>query len=158
MTAPSSPTFTVVTATTKEQIDRCMAIRLQVFCDEQGFSADIEVDEMDAVSTHFLLFPSADVSNLSNAIGVARMFAYPADKSIAKIGRVAVLKAGRMKGAGKALMLGVEDEARKQGTFRICKLHSQCIAEKFYASCGFVSEGDVFDEEGCPHIMMVKKL
>ncbi|ORY53242.1 GCN5-related N-acetyltransferase [Rhizoclosmatium globosum] len=111
-----------------------MAIRLEVFCDEQGFSADIEVDEMDAVSTHFLLFPSAD------------------------IGRVAVLKAGRMKGAGKALMLGVENEARKQGTFRICKLHSQCIAEKFYASCGFVSEGDVFDEEGCPHIMMVKKL
>ncbi|KAJ3010585.1 UNVERIFIED_CONTAM: hypothetical protein HDU68_002073 [Siphonaria sp. JEL0065] len=159
------PEFTVIKATTKAQIDRCMAIRLEVFCDEQvesspspGFSPEIEMDEMDAVSTHLLLFKGSDTSRPSEAIGVARLFAYPADKTVAKIGRVAVLKSGRLKGAGRAVMLGAEEEARRMGGFQILKLHSQCVAEKFYSSCGFVAEGEVFDEEGCPHVMMVKKL
>ncbi|KAI9342830.1 acyl-CoA N-acyltransferase [Obelidium mucronatum] len=153
----TEPQFTVIKATSKEQIDRCMAIRLEVFCDEQGFSPDIEMDEMDAVSTHFLLFRGSDTSCVADAIGVARLFAYPPDPTVAKIGRVAVLKSGRLKGAGRAVMLGAEQEARKMGTFRMAKLHSQCVAQKFYASCGFIAEGDIFDEEGCPHIMMVKK-
>ncbi|KAJ3027235.1 UNVERIFIED_CONTAM: hypothetical protein HDU68_004192 [Siphonaria sp. JEL0065] len=153
-----SPEFTVIPAITKEQLEKCLSIRLSVFCDEQGFSRDVESDEMDSIASHFLLFPSANSSETSNAIGTARLFAYASDPTIAKIGRVAVLKEGRMKGAGTALMTACELEARKQGGFRVAKLHSQCVAQKFYASCGFVSEGEPFLEGGAPHIMMVKQL
>ncbi|KAJ3069976.1 hypothetical protein HDU98_006969 [Podochytrium sp. JEL0797] len=155
----TSPDFEVIRATSKEQIDRCMAIRMEVFSYEQGFDPAIEIDEMDAISLHYLLFRSgSDLKDVSQAIGVARSFEYPADKTIAKIGRVAVLKSGRLKGAGKALMLGVEDVLKQVGGFRMMKLHSQCVAEKFYAACGYTAEGDIFDEEGCPHVMMIKKL
>ncbi|ORY53243.1 acyl-CoA N-acyltransferase [Rhizoclosmatium globosum] len=109
-----------------------------------------ESDEYDAIAKHFLLFPSEDTSNLNNAIGTCR--------TIVKIGRVVVAKEGRMKGAGTALMTAAEQEARRQGTFRVAKLLSQCVAQRFYASCGFVPEGEVVLEGGAPHIMMVKSL
>ncbi|KAJ3296321.1 hypothetical protein HDU79_007005 [Rhizoclosmatium sp. JEL0117] len=154
----ASPAFTVIPVTSKEQLEKCLALRLAVFCDEQGFSRENESDEYDAIAKHFLLFPSEDTSNLNNAIGTCRVFAYPPDKTIVKIGRVVVAKEGRMKGAGTALMTAAEQEARRQGTFRVAKLLSQCVAQRFYASCGFVPEGEVVLEGGAPHIMMVKSL
>ncbi|KAJ3069978.1 hypothetical protein HDU98_006971 [Podochytrium sp. JEL0797] len=151
--------FEVIRATSKEQIERCMAIRMEVFSHEQGFNPAIEINEIDAVSLHYLLFRSgSDFGDLSQAIGVARSFEDPADKTIAKIGRVAVVRGGRLKGAGKVLMLGVEDVLKQVGGFRILKLHSVCAAAKFYEACGYTAEGDIFDDEGCPHVMMSKKL
>ncbi|KAI8617122.1 acyl-CoA N-acyltransferase [Chytriomyces sp. MP71] len=139
-------------------LERAYAIRLEVFANEQGFDAAIDKDELDAISTHFLLFVSPeDTSDLSRATGVARLFTYEAEEGTAKIGRVAVRASARMKGAGKALMQGVEDEARRQG-FKKLKLHAQTHAMRFYTVCGYQPVGEIFLEEGADHIAMIKRL
>lgn len=79
----------------------------------------------------------------------------------AKISRVAVRPELRGKGGGAKLMLeaekyireavgGVEGESAK-GVKVV--LSSQLIAVKFYDRLGYKPEGDVYDEEGQPHIV-----
>ncbi|KAJ3077656.1 hypothetical protein HK100_010953, partial [Physocladia obscura] len=58
-----------------------------------------------------------------------------------------------MGGAGSGLMTALEEEGKRKG-FRCLKLHAQVVAKRFYESCGYVCEGDEFDDEGAPHIMM----
>jgi ElaA protein len=37
------------------------------------------------------------------------------------------------------------------------RIGAQTYAQQFYASLGFVPEGDVYDEDGIEHIEMVRK-
>ena len=37
-------------------------------------------------------------------------------------------------------------------------LHAQCTAMDFYRKQGFEEQGDVEEEEGCPHMWMYKEL
>ena len=37
-------------------------------------------------------------------------------------------------------------------------LGSQCRAREFYEKCGYQAFGDIYDDEGCPHIYMKLKV
>jgi predicted GNAT family N-acyltransferase len=37
-------------------------------------------------------------------------------------------------------------------------LHAQVAVAGFYRRCGYVEEGDLFDEAGIPHIAMRRKI
>jgi hypothetical protein len=43
--AAARPDFTTLLCETQKDLDRCMAIRLEVFVEEQGYSVDDERDE-----------------------------------------------------------------------------------------------------------------
>ncbi|WVF69861.1 hypothetical protein IAT40_004642 [Kwoniella sp. CBS 6097] len=52
---PTRPAYALKVAQTKDEIEACYDIRIEVFCVEQGFPLDTEIDEYDPISVHFLL-------------------------------------------------------------------------------------------------------
>ena len=55
------------------------------------------------------------------------------------------------------MLLFLEEQGREQGYTR-CLLHAQEYVKAFYAGHGYRERGEVFLEEGIPHIEMVKGL
>ncbi|GLD94498.1 hypothetical protein PINS_up003109 [Pythium insidiosum] len=90
---------------TAEEMAISKAIRFRVFVDEQGFDADIEMDEADDAPTtrHFL---GKDVEQ-DAYVATARCLLTPELRK-GKIGRVAVLQECRGKGFGVEIMKGME--------------------------------------------------
>lgn len=123
-------------------------IREKVFIQEQGFSH--EFDDVDAHSWHVLLCRN-DI-----AVGTARIFSEDGNDSM-HIGRVAVLKEARGTGSGSILLDACCKKAAQLGARKVV-LGAQCRATKFYEKNGFQPFGEVYDDEGCPHQMMEKKL
>lgn len=121
------------------------AIRRQVFIEEQKVPADMEWDEFDATSNHFLAFEN------DHAIACARL------KADGQIGRMAVLSNHRNKGIGKKLLQFVLQTASEQN-FDALYLHAQVSAISFYEKHGFISQGEIFHEADIPHRKMLKKL
>lgn len=124
------------------------AIRHEVFCIEQEISEEEEFDGRDGDCRHYL------ATLAGKPIGAART--RPVDDRETKIERVAVIKALRGRGFGRALMIRMIEDLTRAGVPSVA-LTAQCHAETFYASLGFVTEGGVFDEVGIPHVRMVKK-
>ena len=133
---------------TPEEFDRCFGIRTTVFVEEQEVPLELEMDEYDAVATHFLLRDG------ETPLATARLL----DKhGLAKIGRVAVLKEARGRGLGLLLMQAVIEEAKRRG-FTESVLDAQTYAVPFYARLGYIAEGEEFDDAGIPHFLMRRKL
>lgn len=71
--------------------------------------------------------------------------------------RAAVLKSARGTGAGKALLLAQEEAISDMyGKGTKISLASQMHAIPFYAKAGYEQQGEPFDEDGQPHILMTK--
>ena len=139
---------TIAIAQTPDEIAQCFQIRTAVFVAEQRVPLELEMDGYDAAATHFLLRDD------ETPLATARLL----DKhSLAKIGRVAVLKDARGRGLGVRLMQTVLDEARRRG-FTEAILDSQTYAMPFYARLGFVAEGEEFDDADIPHFLMRRLL
>jgi predicted GNAT family N-acyltransferase len=128
-----------------------MRIRFTVFVDEQNVPPELEPDEYDTDALHLLAVDSAS----GEAIGTARIV----DKGngIAKIGRVAILKAWRGQGMGDLLMRATLDAVRASG-HTTAMLDAQTYVIPFYEKLGFVAEGPVFDDAGIPHRRMSRPL
>ena len=116
-------------------------IRTVVFVEEQRVPAELEMDEMDARSLHALAFHE------NQAIGTGRLL------PDGHIGRMAVLKAWRGRGAGAALLERLIAAARERGD-REALLSAQVHALGFYRRQGFVPYGQVYEEAGIPHQAM----
>ena len=76
---------------------------------------------------------------------------------VAKIGRMAVLRAMRGTQIGRQVLDALMTEARKQG-YREVLLHAQLSAENFYLRAGFQRRGEPFEEAGIAHVEMVRAL
>jgi predicted GNAT family N-acyltransferase len=62
------------------------AVRTSVFINEQGFSPELDADEIDRAAYHIVLFDG------SKPVATGRVFPDTADKQTYRIGRVAVLR------------------------------------------------------------------
>jgi len=125
------------------------AVRQTVFVEEQGVDEELEYDEHEDESVHFVAYDGDE------PIGAARLREY--EDGVGKIERVAVLQSRREDGVGRAVMDALEDEARAQGLESL-KLHSQTHAAPFYGCLGYERYGDEFEEAGIPHVKMRKPL
>ena len=134
--------------TVTRDIATCLAIRKSVFTDEQGIAEADDVDGLDDTAVQLLLHED------ETAVGTARMLV---EGTTGKIGRVAVLKAHRGSGHGATLIKAAVTEARRLGLAKV-KLGSRADTTDFYARLGFQPEGDIFDDVGIPHQMMVRTL
>ncbi len=120
-------------------------IRKTVFIDEQKVPEELEWDEHDISSIHFL----ASVENTDCA--TARL------KSDGQIGRMAVLPGYRHKCIGSQLLTAVLKTASENKMERVF-LHAQVQVVGFYQQHGFTAQGDVFMDAGILHRTMWKNL
>lgn len=120
-------------------------IRTAVFVVEQRVPAEIEIDAFDPVSVHAI---ARDRDG--RALGTGRLL------PDGHIGRMAVLREGRGRGVGAALLAALIEEARRRGYAEVV-LNAQLHAVPFYARYGFVAEGEPFDEAGIAHVTMRRR-
>ena len=135
---------TIIQTDWANDAQRLAAIRRTVFIDEQGVPEELEWDEFDEASVHFLA-----ITDDGAAIGCARLL------PDGHLGRMAVLPAWRGRGVGRALLAAALAAARRCG-HTMLRLSAQTHAAAFYARAGFVAVGDQYDEAGIPHVAMEK--
>jgi predicted GNAT family N-acyltransferase len=121
------------------------ALREKVFVDEQGVPPDLEWDEFDPLSWHVVA--TAD----GIPIGTGRLL------PDGHIGRMAVLREWRGRGAGSALLRALMEIACTAGMQRVM-LNAQTQAIPFYVRNGFRAEGTEFVEAGMLHRRMWRNL
>lgn len=123
-----------------------IAIRTAVFIEEQGFR--IEFDDIDNIAVHTVLY----VNDTAAATG--RVYT---ENGEFIIGRVAVLKPFRKTGLGVQVLSVLEKEIIKLGG-KQSVLSAQLQAREFYERNGYKATGEVYYDEECPHIRMIKNL
>ncbi len=134
------------------QADRaaCLTLRREVFIDEQGVSEADELDDEDDRCLHVLV-----VDDHGTAIGTARL--NRKEPGIGKVQRVAVTRALRGHGVGRAVMAFVEQEAKRRGDHTLV-LGAQHTAIPFYERLGYTAYGPSYDDAGIPHRDMKKRM
>jgi len=130
----------------KEYFEDAATVRTAVFVNEQGFHD--EFDEIDKVCTHCVLYDQGEV------VACGRFYD---DQGKAMIGRIAVLAHYRDQHLGLKMMQEIELCLQKQG-YNEVYLSAQCQASGFYEKQGYQTYGEIFLDEDCPHIKMVKKM
>lgn len=135
-----------------ERLGEALAIRLRVFVDEQAVPLELEIDEHDRTDPE-------TVHSLAREgeapIATGRF--YPLDAACVKIGRMAVERSWRGKGAGARLLDELLAEARRRG-FTRAALDAQTAAVEFYRKWGFRDDGAQFWDAGILHQPMSKQL
>jgi predicted GNAT family N-acyltransferase len=125
--------------------DEALKIRMKVFVEGQHVDPSLEV-ENEADCTHYLLYLD------DRPVATARWRQTP--KGI-KLERFAMLKEYRNKGYGSVLLEKVMEDILplKQKIY----LHSQLKAVSYYRQQGFVKQGEIFQEAGIDHYLMVRE-
>jgi predicted GNAT family N-acyltransferase len=149
LTADCRLTVTVRPARDPAEVEAARQLRVRVFVDEQGVSPEEEKDDLDEDATQIV---ALDESSL---IATCRLRVVEA--GVWKLERMAVEARVRGLGVGGRLLAGAEAEARSVGAREIV-MNAQRTAEGFYASHGYVSEGEIFTEAEIEHIRMRKAL
>ena len=137
----SDSNITIRMADWSKDRDSLQNIRRLVFVDEQKVPVELEWDEYDDTSSHFL------VSMEGKNIATARL------KADGQIGRMAVLADYRNQGIGTRLLNYVLCYAQNSG-YKHLYLHAQTSAIAFYRKHGFTATGDIFYEADIPHRLM----
>ena len=132
--------------TNLEDLINVLIVRGIVFVEEQGVSYNIEHDERDFSSTHVL----GEMDGEPFAAGRIHAFG-----EYAKLERVAVRKPYRGRNLGHELTEFMISVAKKQG-FKKFKVHAQSYLKDFYQKHGFEIVGDMFQEAGIDHYLMIR--
>ena len=132
-----------ITTNWKQNHQALRKIRTRVFIEEQQVPAELEWDEFDEQSIHFLALDD------NKAIATARL------KPDGQIGRMAVIKEYRNKGIGKKLLSTVLLQAKNDG-YNMVYLHAQNKAINFYNKFNFITNGSEFIDAGIMHKAMYK--
>lgn len=135
-------------AKTEDQIQEVFNIRRTVFVEEQQVPLEEEIDEYENDSTHFVLYDQ------NHAVGAGR---FRVLEGVGKVERICVLKSLRGKGAGRELMLAIEEYAKRQPLSQL-KLNAQTYAIPFYEGLGYKVTSDEFMDAGIPHKTMKKTI
>ncbi len=133
----------------QDEITSIKEIRTRVFQEEQGVSAELEFDGLDANAVHFLAYLA------DRPVGTSRVRSI--DRHTAKIERLAVSIEARNQGVGKQLMVAALDEISQQNKTKAI-VHAQEYIMSLYQQLGFEIVGEKFSEAGIPHVKMVKQL
>lgn len=118
-------------------------VRKTVFMDEQGFS--YELDDIDEYATHAVLY----IDNKPIAAG--RIFE---QNGSYHIGRICVLKPYRHQNYASKIMDALEAYGFEKTNEIV--LSAQCHAKGFYEKRGYMSYGEEYLDEFCPHVDMKK--
>ena len=135
----------IITTDWKQSRQELIQIRTSVFIEEQHVPTELEWDEFDEQSTHFLAFLN------DKPIATARL------KPDGQIGRMAVIKDYRNKGVGTELLTAILLLAKNSG-YSMVYLHAQIQAIDFYKQFYFKQNGAEFIDAGIAHMAMYQLL
>ena len=128
-----------------EDLTECFRIREKVFIEEQGCPRETEFDGKDLYSLHALVYSDG------TPVATARLWFH--DGETLRVGRVAVVKEMRGKGIGDLLLRLMLYQVQNIDCPKLI-VHARTDAEGFYKKYGFKPVGEVFEEDGSPHICM----
>ncbi|MBQ8604091.1 MAG: GNAT family N-acetyltransferase [Oscillospiraceae bacterium] len=130
----------------EQGIEDAFDIRREVFCKEVGFTEDFEFDDGDKTAHHLVCYDGGV------PVCTARLLVEDFNR---RIGRLRRPKQCRGKGYGKATMEEVMKKCSRL-VVEYATLGAKYDKKGFYEALGFEEYGDIFLEEGIPHIMMKK--
>ncbi|MFS0656432.1 GNAT family N-acetyltransferase [Bacillus sp. 179-C3.3 HS] len=133
----------------KEDLYHILMERVNVFVVEQKCPYP-EIDQRDQQALHLMAKENDTI------VAYCRIFPSGVVYEEASIGRVLVTQAGRKKGYGKLLLNAALDKLNERNETSV-KIQAQAYLKSFYESFGFEVVSDCYDEDGIPHIDMVKK-
>jgi predicted GNAT family N-acyltransferase len=125
-----------------------LALRHEVFVDEQGVPPELEIDEHDDAALHLVALDGGRI------VGTCRLVDA---HDRATFGRLVVARAARGAGIGSALLGEAERRARALGRERMV-LAAQTAALGLYERAGYTARGEVFLDAGIEHVTMEKAL
>lgn len=135
---------------TVDELYAVLKLRSAVFVVEQN-CVFLDMDDKDQKCHHLLLYRENEL------VGYSRLVPAGVSYSEISIGRVITAASVRGTGLGKRLMeLAIHYCQQLLGPGPI-RIGAQTYALGFYASLGFVAEGETYDEDGIEHIEMVRK-
>lgn len=141
----AKPGYSIRVAHWSEDQPQLRLVREKVFIEEQQIPLELEWDGEDSEAVHLLALDTEQ-----QPIGTARLL------PSGQIGRMAVIKAWRNQGVGRALLARLLAEA-EQGDFPEPFLNAQLTALCFYEHQGFHRHGESFLEAGIPHQRMTRR-
>jgi predicted GNAT family N-acyltransferase len=133
-----------------EHVSGAMAVRVEVFCGEQGVPYTEERDPLDEQAMHLVAFAPGGES----VVATLRLLS---EGDAARIGRVAVLAPYRHRGIASRMLALAVAQAGRQGHTR-ARLAAQIAASQLYEQAGFSVESEPFDEAGIAHVWMGRAL
>jgi len=142
--------FKTTTDTSSEVYHDSIAIRAEVFIEEQKVDPSLEIDELEDQTLHIVGYED------DRAVCTARLLKKEDDS--VKIQRVAVLSPYRKRGVGRQLLGFIEDTAKQQLEASRLVLDSQDHAISFYEKEGYTVKGEGFLDAGIPHHSMQKTI
>ena len=150
MPAAFSWQFAPFSALSAEALHRILALRAEVFVVEQHCPY-ADPDAKDRVSHHLWA-----VDERGEVVAVARVVPPGVSYAEPSIGRVATAPQVRGTGLGRELMGRALMHAAQSCPGADVVISAQHYLLRFYLELGFQPEGDVYDEDGIPHIQMRK--
>ncbi|MCY7677427.1 GNAT family N-acetyltransferase [Bacillus pumilus] len=133
---------------TKEDLYLILMERVNVFVVEQTCPYP-EIDQRDQEALHLMAKEDGMI------VAYCRIFQSGIIYEEASIGRVLVTQAGRKKGYGKMLLSKALEKLSELGETSV-KIQAQAYLKSFYESFGFKAVSDCYEEDGIPHLDMVK--
>ncbi|MFT3711727.1 MAG: GNAT family N-acetyltransferase [Archangium sp.] len=132
------------------EVHDVMQLRSRVFVVEQN-CAYLDADGVDPQCWHALL------RDEKGALVATARIVPPGVKYVEPaIGRVVSAPEARRTGAGRALMISAIEQTKRLFPGQTIRIGAQRYLEKFYGSLGFVPTGEPYDEDGIPHIEMLR--
>lgn len=123
--------------------------RESVFVVEQQCAYQ-ETDDMDLHAWHLAVTVNDELAAYARIVDPGMRYDQPS------IGRVMTVRKFRKMTIGRTLMDEAIGFTEKQFPGMEIKISAQVYLQNFYESFGFVAINDVYDEDGIPHIDMVR--
>lgn len=133
------------------ELDAIYRGRQQVFALEQN-CVYLDADGVDPLSWQLAAWRDDDGTLLAHARLVAPGVKY-AEPSI---GRVITTRAARGSGLGRVLVARAVAEVGHLWPGQAIRISAQSYLRSFYADAGFVAVTDDYDEDGIPHVEMLR--
>jgi ElaA protein len=130
---------------TVRELYAIIELRERVFVVEQA-CVYLDADGRDQASRHIWLEDAAAI------LAYARIVPAGLKLPQVSIGRVIIAPEARGRGLGRTLMERALDAVAGAPV----ALSAQAHLEKFYASLGFARTSDIYDEDGIPHVDMLR--
>lgn len=131
------------------EIYAMFAARQAVFIVEQNCPY-LDLDGKDLDAWHLIGWSGAEVAAYLRLLAPGVSYAEPS------LGRIITTKIGRGNGLGRELVARGLDKAHELYPTLPVRIGAQAHLHKFYGSFGFAQASEPYDEDGIPHIEMLR--
>ena len=138
-----------------DQLYGILALRQSVFVVEQNCAYQ-DADGLDQVAYHLMGW-SFDDNGRKTLAAYARILPPEIVKTELAVGRVITAETFRGQGLGRALLAEIIRLSEETFPDSDIYLSAQAHLQHYYGNCDFVASGELYDEDGIPHIAMFRR-